>query len=25
MRVRGYKLRTTFEWSRWLEFQIDQN
>lgn len=25
MRVRGFKFKTAFEWSDWLEFQVDQN
>jgi hypothetical protein len=25
MRVRGYRYKTTFEWSDWLEFSVDQN
>ncbi len=25
MRVRGYRYKTAFEWSDWLEFSVDQN
>lgn len=25
IRVRGYRYKTTFEWSDWLEFSVDQN
>jgi hypothetical protein len=25
MRVRGFKYKTAFEWSEWLEFQVDPN